>query len=240
MPEYKFEKFWGRTWSSVLNTLGILAVICFPFGMIWIVYNSPKDPPASVSSASNFDTTKADVEKQRVAAVRANFKRLLVLSDKPCALKGKKVSDVKNCSIFGLKLGDSFAVAKQTVDGSGFFTNPMTTIDMCDADKKNCRKFDYLKNEVFSLNINFIPFEGDDELRTISEITLVLNLALIPYMDAEAMLPAFLKIFGPPDDSRYHAISGDQYSDAPYIRAYSYKDSFWVILKYGQPEGKVE
>lgn len=85
-----------------------------------------------------------------------------------------------------------------------------------------------------------MPFEGADERRTISRITLTFDSALNPYMDPEAMRPVFLKIFGPPDTSIDHAVWGDPHSNDPYIRAYSYEGRFWVSIENGKPADKVE
>jgi hypothetical protein len=80
-------------------------------------------------------------------------------------VKGKRFSEIKNCSVFGLRLGMTFNEAKQIIDQSGYFPEnvSLTKVKGCHSDNEACVGYVFTTKDGFSISVEFDPsFEGDE------------------------------------------------------------------------------
>jgi hypothetical protein len=137
---------------------------------------------------------------------RAYAKSLLsgasVPVSKPCATRGKRFSDVKNYSVFGLGLGMTFDEAKQIIDQSGYFPEKttLTRIKGCHSNNAACVGYIFARKDGISLSVDFdASSDGDESHLVVSQILLWFDPAANPYFDPIGLEVTFIKLFGAPD-----------------------------------------
>ncbi|MBT3071200.1 hypothetical protein KKP04_09985 [Rhodomicrobium sp. Az07] len=232
MDDKAFHNFWERMLLSTLYSLGILGLVGFS---VWLAWSSLTDKgsakPATATAATPTYAATSDGGTLDRDAVKDNFRRLLFSGVKPCAVRNKKISDISECSVFGIKLNDSFASVKRTVDGSGFFAEPAALHETCRNGRKQCTQRLFLDNGNFTLSVEFEPEDvNPQDHMTASKITAILSPKDNPYATAQSLRPAFLTLFGRPDRSE----KGTDYwgnSSADTIRLYGHEERIWVILE---------
>jgi hypothetical protein len=80
------------------------------------------------------------ISRQDRELMQKAFYQSLQNVGKPCAVKRKVFSEVKNCSVFGLRLGMKFDEVKKIIDQSGYFPEEasITKIKGCHSDDEAC------------------------------------------------------------------------------------------------------
>jgi len=228
MEDKAFHNLWERVLLSTLYSLGILGLIGFS---LWLAWSSLNEKKGAISTPIPSFAATSEGSRIDRDAVKGNFRRLLFSGAKPCAVRERKNSDLSACSVFGIKLGDTFQQVKTTIDGSGFFTEPATLRENCRNKRKNCQQQLYINNGAFTLMLEFIPEDvNPDDPMTVSKITAILSPNDNPYATAQSLRPLFAKLFGRPDKSEGGEDNwGDPASSS--IRVYEFNEKLWVILE---------
>ena len=224
MAGRNWEDFWGTAWLNLFNALGMVAVVG---GMIWFVW-------ALANGAFTSDNEAGRRAPLDGKATQATFNKALLNVPKPCAVRGKKYSDITNCSVFGLRLEMSLAEVKETLDGSGYFPDKTALINDCKGEQPNCAGYVFERTDDFSIQAVFrAAYEGDKNLLAVSEIRMWLDPRSTPYFRAESMPATFVDLFGPPDRTLGdHNFWGGEFGSSVELQlsAYPYKGQFVVIL----------
>ncbi|MFT4078088.1 hypothetical protein [Rhodomicrobium sp.] len=228
MDDKAFHNLWERVLLSTLYALGILGLVGFSVWLAWSSLTGKKSPPPETVQSYAATSGGAPLDRD---AVKENFRRLLFSGTKPCAVREKKVSDISGCSVFGIRLGDSFEAVKRTIDGSGFFKEPATLHETCRNGRKQCQQRLHLNNGSFTLSVEFEPQDvNPEDYMTASKITAILSPKDNPYATAQSLRPAFLTLFGKPDRSSH----GTDYwgeASSETIQLYAYREDLWIIFQ---------
>jgi hypothetical protein len=134
--------------------------------------------------------------------MQKTFNQAILNLAKPCAVRGRKFSEVKNCSMFGLRLGMTFADAKQMVEHSGYFPQKvsLTKIKGCHSNNQACVGYIFASKDGLSISIDFDPSsEGDESRLSASQISLWFDPGANPYFDPNSLRATFVKVIGAPD-----------------------------------------
>jgi len=101
---------------------------------------------------------------------KAIYRGLLKVA-KPCAVKHKKFSEVKNCSVFGLRLGMRADEAKQIIDQSGYLPEAasLSKIKGCRSHSEVWVGYIFAMKDGLSISVDFdLSFEGDEPQPSVS------------------------------------------------------------------------
>jgi hypothetical protein len=216
-----WDKFWGTVWLNLFNALGILAVVSLVVGfggaILWDIFK----PTRPSSSSTPTDSTREQMQ--------ANFNKLLFANPKPCATKNTNVLDVTACSLFGVRLGMTLGEVEKVIDGSAYFASSSHMQDCYD----KCAGTVYQQREGFSVSVSFEQASPGDKTRLSAyQITLIFGPSANPYFDPEAFRGMFVRMIGPPDTTTGEDnIWGSSDGQSVSMRAYSYSDSYWVVLE---------
>lgn len=243
--QYDWEEIWGNIWYNIFNATGAVAFIAFVgLSGIWIVRSVLQPEPAHSSYLSTPSVSPMTISHQDRELMQKAFYRGLLNVSKPCAVKGRRFSEVKNCSVFGLRLGMTFDEAKKIIDQSGYFPEQasIAKIKECHSDNEACVGFVFATKDGFSITVEFDPsFEGDETQLSVSKIMLWVDPGANPYFDPRGFRATFAKIFGAPDRTEgSNAFWGDP--EGRNIRAYAYETErkSAIILEGAHPTNKVQ
>jgi hypothetical protein len=234
MANRDWDEFWGIAWGHLFHALGMISVVGFFAFIVWGL------------ASGNFDRSEVrsneDTDSDR-KATQALFHKALLNAPKPCAVKGKKFSDIKNCTVFGLGLGMPLNEVTEALDGSGYFARKASFIKGCHNQDSRCVGYTYMKTDNFSVSADFMPaWEGDTTRLSVTDINLRVNLRTLPYVAPENMRATFATLFGAPDqvigttDLWGGAI---ETSLGARIKAYPHEGNYVVTISdQGAPEKK--
>ena len=176
MTQDKWQAWWEIVWLNLLHVFGIIAAVGVFLWLVWTFVGPIVLPPKEVR----------DQTTNERKATQAVFQRALMNVPKPCAVKGKPYSDVRGCSVFGLRLGMSLEDVKETLDGSGYFSDRTSLIKGCIERVPRCVGFVRQSNGDFSLTVYLMPaWEGDTTQLAIFDITLQIGPRTLPYFTPE-------------------------------------------------------
>jgi hypothetical protein len=225
-----WEKIWGTVWYNLLHALGVAAVLAIVVAIVWSLVS---DSTQSVSSGTSTARAKANLYESEARQIV--FSNNLMRETAPCARKTKDGSDVSGCSVFGLRPGMSYEQVKQVIDSSGYFSAQTILTEQHEKPAPGTPKAAaaHSKDGLY-LGVEFVSAPPEDAAKLkASNITLTLGPGANPYFDAKSMRPLFVKLFGAPD-----VTTGDSdewgLGSAQGIRAYVYKESYWVIFSLRQ------
>jgi hypothetical protein len=114
------------------------------------------------------------------------FSRELQNVSEPCAVKCKKFSEVKNCSVFGLRLGMTLEEAKQIIDPSGYSPEKasLTELKRCHSDNEASVGYVFVTKVGLSIGLEFYSsFEVDETQLSVARIASWFDAGANPYFD---------------------------------------------------------
>jgi predicted TPR repeat methyltransferase len=164
-------------------------------------------------------------------ATRAAFQTSLFKEQIPCAVKGNKFSDVKDCAVFGLRLGMTVDEVKRVVDGSGYFSDRAFFVKGCTDPDPRCVGFIYRSKDGLSISADFVAANDDESRLVVSKVVMRLDFGANPYFDPSSSRPTFVRLFGPPDQTTQDDDGWGDPVGGPFIRAYPYQGRFVVSLE---------
>jgi hypothetical protein len=222
----------GSAWRDFLN-VGVPIIAGFVFLAIVM---------GAVSLWDNWTRSKAPAQisgNETEAAQHAYSKELLSAAS-PCAVKGKNYSDVKQCSLFGIRLGMSPEDVIRKIKSSAFFPDVPEFIKGCNSKNKKCVGYVSDHKDGFTIIVDFEPAsDGSTELSALIAAAVVLWLepGANPYFDPQSMLPVFVRLIGEPDlswDRGYRHRWGDlEDAGVPNILAAATNGMFLIALSRG-------
>jgi nitrate reductase NapE component len=179
MAERDWDQFWHLAWGHLFNALGMISVVGFFGFVVW-----------GLASGTFQGTTKPpnDRSDSTREATQALFAKSLLNGPKPCAAKGKKVSEIKKCGVLGVRLGMSLDEVKEVLDGSGYFASGVSFTKSCHNQDPQCAGYIYARTDAFSISVNFRPaWAGDTTRYSVSNADFRIDLSLMPYLAPETM-----------------------------------------------------
>lgn len=205
--EIAWQQFWERVWVNLFHTL---ALVCVVGGFVWLgwwLFFGPTSPPSSPSA--RVETARVEyvqISTTEQAALQNVFNALITTDKRPCGLKrkGEKLTDVRGCSLFRLRLGMTVDEVNRALEQSGYFPSKAVLINQCKPEKeKTCvhTHFIFRQRDGFSVTADFSPQETDDKSLTLKQITLWFGPGSNPYFEPENVRSTFVKVVGPPDET---------------------------------------
>jgi hypothetical protein len=244
--QHDWEEIWGIIWYNIFNATGAVGFIIFVgfFGM-WIVKSVLQPEPAHSSYLSTPGVSQmATTGGQDRELMQKAFYQGVQNVGKPCAVKRKTFSEVRNCSVFGLRLGMKLDEAKQIIDQSGYFPEKasLTKIKGCHSDNEACVGYVFATKDGLSISVEFDPsFQGDETQLSVAQITLWFDPGANPYFDPNSFRANFVKIFGRPDRIEgSNAFWGDPEGRSIRVYAYEADGKSVIILEGTHPTNKVQ
>jgi hypothetical protein len=224
-----WEKLWNTVWYNLFHVLGIGAVLAVVVAIAWETFGP--DTPASTSVGSRADYC---VKKASSSEAQQTVTSINLLSSSPCARKSGGGTDLSACYVFGLRPGMSDQQVIAAIDTAGYFpcATTLQTGDGKDKEKAQSASISQFKDG-FSVLVEFAPAgAGAPSSWLTSSIKVVIGPGGNPYFDPGAMRPTMRKLFGQPATS---TDTSDEWNGKDeLIRAYSYKQHFWIVLERPQ------
>jgi hypothetical protein len=130
----------------------------------------------------------------------------------------QKFSEIKNCSVFGLRLGMTFEEAKQIIEPSGYFPEKtsLTKLKGCHSDNEACVGYVFVTKVGLSIGLEFYSsFEDDETQLSVARIALWFDAGANPHFDPSSFrqpLSRYLAVGSElKDQMRFGAIRGAQH-----------------------------
>jgi len=225
--ESEWHDFWSRAWWNLGNVLGLVSVVCGFIWLGWWLLFGPPIPTAAPRVEHSQTSTQAQASRQSAT------NSLMTANQRPCAVKrrGERVSDVKGCSLFRLRLGMGVNEVSEILESSGYFSHKAPLTNRCDPEKGTCVHTHYIhqQRDGFSVTADFAPKHPKDKALILKQIALWFGPGTNPYYDPEGIRSTFVKVFGPPDASNPNSDNWGGYSSA-HIQGYTYNDRRYAVI----------
>lgn len=225
--ERDWEKFWGTVWYNLFHVLGIVAVIAVAAAIAWETFGPAATSSLHVASRADYCAKKSASSEAQQTVTSIN----LLSPSTPCARKAGGSTDLSACHVFGLRPGMSDQQALAAIDSAGYFpcATTLQTNDDKGKEKAPTASASQFK-EGFSLLVEFAPAKpGETSSWQASSIKLIIGPGGNPYFDPAVMRPTMRKLFGQPAAST--ETSDEWHGKEEIIRAYSYKQNFWIVFE---------
>jgi tetratricopeptide (TPR) repeat protein len=212
---------------SITQATIIVAATFLVAGIVGFFVGLPYDHTVEHSAVA---LLSSDAPKSK----QANFRMNLFGQREPCAVKSGKVSDVKHCELFGIRLGMTVDEVKKVIDESGYFSEEARLTKPCGNPDPRCVGFIYIgDSDVLNIAAEFSASRDHASRLVASEVTMWLGSGTNPYFEPANMRETFVRLFGPPDWTyQDHYKWGDvDETGGVLISAYPYEKQFVVILK---------
>jgi hypothetical protein len=121
MTQEEWQAWWEIIWLNLLHIFGVVAAVGAFLWLVWTFAGPTLLPPKE---------SRNQITSER-KATQAVFQRALMNAPKPCVVKAKPYSDIRGCSVFGLRLGMSLEDVKESSDGSGYFSDGASLTKGC-------------------------------------------------------------------------------------------------------------
>jgi lipoprotein NlpI len=216
---------------SIMQATIIVAATFLVAGVVGFFVGLPYDNTVEHTAAALLPTDPRKSEQ-------ASFHTVLLKERQPCAAKSGKVSDVRNCELFGIRLGMTVDEVKKVIDESGYFSKEASLTKPCGNPDSRCVGIIYSgDSDVLNVTAEFSASRDDASRLVASQVTMWLGSGTNPYFEPANMRETFVRLFGPPDSTyQDHDKWGDvDETGGALIRAYPYEKNFVVILKDNPP-----
>ena len=226
--ESEWSLFWNRAWINLLHIFGLVTAVGGFVWFGWWLLFGPSIPTGSRCVECSQVSTQLQASRQ--TATNA----LITTDQRPCGIRrrGERVSDVKGCSLFRLRLGMGVNEVGEILENSGYFSRKAPLTSRCDAEKGTClyTHYIYQQRDGFSVTADFAPKQSKDKSLILKQIALWFGPGTHPYYESEGIRATLVKVFGPPDTSSPNGSDNWGGYSSTHIQGYTYSDRGYAVV----------